>query len=92
MWVCRRRARQCTSVVLQEPQVIVRCLGHGLVTVRRTGLIAAQTFRNLGCNVVGSAGSDDKVEMIQKIGIAVFYVHCSTATPYSCSKAERILV
>jgi len=72
LWVCRRRARQCTSVVLQEPQVIVCCLGHGLVTVRRTGLIAAQTFRNLGCNVVGSAGSDAKVEMIQKIGIAAF--------------------
>ena len=37
-----------------------------------TGLSASQTFRNLGCRVVGSAGSDEKVELLRTLGIEGF--------------------
>lgn len=37
-----------------------------------TGLIACHTFKHLGCRVVGSAGSKEKVEMLQKQGFDAF--------------------
>lgn len=37
-----------------------------------TGSTATQILRNLGCNVVGSAGSDEKVEMLTKLGVTAF--------------------
>jgi len=37
-----------------------------------TGLIACQTLKNLGCRVVGSAGSDEKVELLRSLGIDSF--------------------
>ena len=37
-----------------------------------TGLVAAQTLKLLGCTVVGSAGSDDKVALLEGLGIAAF--------------------
>jgi len=37
-----------------------------------TGLVAAQTLKNLGCRVVGSAGSDDKVKLLEGAGIEAF--------------------
>ena len=37
-----------------------------------TGLVAAQTLKLLGCTVVGSAGSDDKVALLEGLGVAAF--------------------
>lgn len=37
-----------------------------------TGSSAVQILRNLGCTVVGSAGSDEKVEMLSNLGISAF--------------------
>lgn len=37
-----------------------------------TGSTAVQVLRNFGCDVVGSAGSDEKVELLTKMGIAAF--------------------
>lgn len=37
-----------------------------------TGLIACQTLKALGCQVFGSAGSDDKVQLLQSIGVGAF--------------------
>lgn len=37
-----------------------------------TGLIACQTLKLLGCSVVGSAGSDEKVALLQRLGIQAF--------------------
>lgn len=37
-----------------------------------TGSTAVQCLRNLGCKVVGSAGSDEKVGMLTKLGISAF--------------------
>lgn len=38
-----------------------------------TGLIACQTLKNLGCSrVVGSAGSDEKVQLLKTIGVDAF--------------------
>jgi len=37
-----------------------------------TGSTAAQVLRNLGCDVIGSAGSDDKVELLRSMGIKAF--------------------
>ncbi len=37
-----------------------------------TGLVAAQSLKLLGCVVVGSAGSDDKVALLESLGIHAF--------------------
>merc|ERR1712008_165632 len=37
-----------------------------------TGLVACQTFKTLGCNVFGSAGTDQKVSLLQSLGIQAF--------------------
>mmetsp|Transcript_38182 Transcript_38182/g.119159 ORF Transcript_38182/g.119159 Transcript_38182/m.119159 type:complete len:355 (+) Transcript_38182:52-1116(+) len=37
-----------------------------------TGLTACQTLKNLGCRVVGSAGTDEKVEVLKSMGIEGF--------------------
>ncbi|CAK9031805.1 NADPH-dependent oxidoreductase 2-alkenal reductase (AtAER) (NADP-dependent alkenal double bond reductase P1) (DBR1) (NADPH-azodicarbonyl/quinone reductase) (NADPH:2-alkenal/one alpha, partial [Durusdinium trenchii] len=37
-----------------------------------TGLIACQTFKQLGCRVIGSCGSKDKVEMLKSLGFEAF--------------------
>jgi NADPH-dependent curcumin reductase CurA len=37
-----------------------------------TGLVACQTLKNFGCRVIGSAGSDDKVALLQDIGVEAF--------------------
>ena len=37
-----------------------------------TGLAACQTLKNLGCKVVGSAGSDEKVDVLKSLGIEGF--------------------
>jgi len=37
-----------------------------------TGLVACQTFQNLGCKVVGSAGTDDKVALLESLGVSAF--------------------
>jgi len=37
-----------------------------------TGLVACQTFKALGCTVVGSAGADDKVELLKGLGVQAF--------------------
>lgn len=37
-----------------------------------TGSTAAQILRNLGCDVIGSAGSDEKVAMLTKLGVKAF--------------------
>lgn len=37
-----------------------------------TGLIAAQSLKLLGCHVVGSAGSNDKVALLESLGIRAF--------------------
>jgi hypothetical protein len=37
-----------------------------------TGLVACQTLKNLGCRVVGSAGSDEKVALLESIGVQGF--------------------
>lgn len=37
-----------------------------------TGSTAAQVLRNFGCEVIGSAGSDEKVEMLTRMGITAF--------------------
>lgn len=37
-----------------------------------TGLVACQTFKALGCNVFGSAGTDQKVSLLQSLGIQAF--------------------
>lgn len=37
-----------------------------------TGLTACQTLRNLGCRVVGSAGSDEKVDLLKSMGFEAF--------------------
>jgi len=37
-----------------------------------TGLVACQTFKSLGCTVVGSAGADEKVELLKSLGIEAF--------------------
>jgi len=34
--------------------------------------VAAQTLKLLGCTVVGSAGSDDKVALLEGLGVAAF--------------------
>lgn len=37
-----------------------------------TGLVACQTLQNLGCRVVGSAGTDDKVALLKSLGVEAF--------------------
>ncbi|CAJ1386907.1 unnamed protein product [Effrenium voratum] len=37
-----------------------------------TGLVACHTFKNLGCRVIGSAGTKEKVEMLQAQGFEAF--------------------
>lgn len=37
-----------------------------------TGLIACHTFKHLGCRVIGSAGSKEKVEMLKSQGFEAF--------------------
>jgi len=37
-----------------------------------TGLVACQTLKNLGCRVLGSAGSDEKVALLRELGIDAF--------------------
>lgn len=37
-----------------------------------TGLVACQTFKALGCKVFGSAGTDQKVSLLQSLGIEAF--------------------
>lgn len=37
-----------------------------------TGSTAVQILRNLGCTVVGSAGSDEKVQTLERLGVSAF--------------------
>lgn len=37
-----------------------------------TGLVVCQTLQNLGCRVVGSAGTDDKVALLSSLGVEAF--------------------
>lgn len=37
-----------------------------------TGLIACQTFKKMGCRVLGSAGTDEKVAMLKDLGVEAF--------------------
>lgn len=37
-----------------------------------TGLLACQTFKALGCKVFGSAGSDEKVKVLEGLGVPSF--------------------
>jgi NADPH-dependent curcumin reductase CurA len=37
-----------------------------------TGLMACQTFKALGCRVVGSVGSDDKVALLKGLGVEAY--------------------
>lgn len=37
-----------------------------------TGLVACQTLQILGCRVVGSAGTDDKVALLESLGVSAF--------------------
>eukprot|EP00656_Telonema_subtile_P007634 TRINITY_DN13584_c0_g1_i1.p1 TRINITY_DN13584_c0_g1~~TRINITY_DN13584_c0_g1_i1.p1 ORF type:complete len:360 (-),score=84.38 TRINITY_DN13584_c0_g1_i1:220-1299(-) len=37
-----------------------------------TGLAACQTLLNLGCTVIGSAGSDEKVALLESVGVKGF--------------------
>jgi len=37
-----------------------------------TGLVACQTFQISGCKVTGSAGTDDKVALLENLGVSAF--------------------
>lgn len=37
-----------------------------------TGLVACQTLQILGCRVVGSAGTDEKVALLESLGVSAF--------------------
>jgi len=64
------RTAYCSSKYIGEPKDGDVAFVSGAAGA--TGLVACQTLKNLGCRVVGSAGSDEKVAVLQEHGIEAF--------------------
>jgi NADPH-dependent curcumin reductase CurA len=64
------RTAYCSAKYIGEPKAGDVAFVSGAAGA--VGLVACQTLQNLGCRVIGSAGSDDKVALLESIGVEAF--------------------